>query len=163
WYAGATDSFNFGDEPDRAKGIVTLDTDTGECRHLALPGQRPLVTLETVMALGMGPAELSDMVLERVAAVPEGAVARLYLEGVDPGAYRLLDGEAVREAHRAALVCKLEPQFVGVDSEVELPELDALPSRWARYVSGQDLTGFDRGRVDEMGREYLARAVERSG
>ncbi|MGH9063360.1 MAG: metallophosphoesterase family protein [Acidimicrobiales bacterium] len=163
WYAGSTDSFSFADDPDRAKGIVVLDTDTGECRHLSLPGQRPLVTLETVMALGMAPGELSQLVLERVASVPDGAVARLYLEGVDPEAYRLLDVEAIREEGRRALVCRLEPQFVGVGAEVELPDLEALPSQWGRYVGGQDLTGFDRGRIDHLGREYLARAVERSG
>lgn len=163
WYAGSTDTFSFGDEPDRAKGVVTLDTDTGACRHLALAGQRPLVTLESVVALGMGPAELSAAVLERVGALPEGAVARLYLEGVDPEAYRLLNMEAVREAARAALVCKLEPQFSGVGDQVELPELEALPSQWARYVAGQDLTSFDRDRIDLLGRDYLARSVERSG
>jgi exonuclease SbcD len=163
WYAGATDSFNFGDEPNRPKGIVTLHTDSGDCRHLPLEGQRQLVTLETVLALGMDPGELAAAVLERVSAVPEGAVARLYLEGVDPEAYRLLPADTIREAHRAALVCKLEPQFVGVQADVELPDLDALPAQWARYVRGQDLTGFDRERIDAQGREYLARAVERSG
>lgn len=163
WYAGSTDSFNYGDEPDAAKGIVVLDTDTGECRHLALTGQRPLLTLESVSAIGMGPVELSDAVLARVSGVPEGAVARLYLEGVDPEAYRLLDMNAVREAHRSALHVRVVPEFVGVGEQVELPALDSLPSRWGRYVEGQDLTGFDRERVDRLGRDYLDRAVERSG
>lgn len=163
WYAGATDSFSYADEPDSPKGIVTLDTDTGECRHLALGGQRPLLTLESVIALGMGPDDLFSTVLARVGAVPEGAVARLYLEGVDPEAYRLLDMDAVREEHRRALHVKLVPEFVGVSGQVELPDLDSLPSRWARYVAGQDLTGFDRELVDRMGRDYLDRAVERSG
>ncbi|MGH9062102.1 MAG: metallophosphoesterase family protein, partial [Acidimicrobiales bacterium] len=44
WYAGSTDTFSFADDPERAKGIVVLDTDTGECRHLPLPGTRRLVT-----------------------------------------------------------------------------------------------------------------------
>ncbi|MGH9129781.1 MAG: metallophosphoesterase family protein [Acidimicrobiales bacterium] len=163
WYAGSTDSFTYADEPEAAKGIVTLDTDSGVCRHLALEGQRPLLTLESVAAIGMGPAELSEAVLSRVAGVPAGAVARLYLEGVDPEAYKLLDMDTVREAHREALHVRLIPEMLGVGEQVELPALDSLPSRWARYVSGQDLTGFDRERVDKLGRDYLDRAVEHSG
>ncbi len=162
WYAGSTDTFSFGDEPDREKGVITLDTDTGVCRHLPLTGQRPLVTLPTVEALGLGPDELAQAVLERVSEVPPGAVARLYLEGVDPEAYRLLPADAIREAHRDALVCRLEPQFAGVEANVQLPELDAMPAQWARYVRGQDLTGYDRDRIDRLGREYLGRAVEGS-
>lgn len=163
WYAGSTDTFSYADEPDASKGIVVLDTDTGECRHLGLTGQRPMLTLESVSALGMGPGELSSAVLARVSTVPEGAVARLYLEGVDPEAYRLLDMDAVREEHRGALHVRLIPEFVGVSGQVELPDLGSLPSRWARYVAAQDLTGFDRERVDRTGRDYLDRAVERSG
>src|SRR5947208_3271644 len=91
WYAGSTETFSFADDPQRAKGIVLLDTDSGDCRHVPLEGQRPLITLDTVEALGLGPRELSEAVLERVSAVPEGAVARRFIDGVDPEAYRLLD------------------------------------------------------------------------
>ncbi len=59
WYAGSTDTFSFADDPDKPKGILLLDTDTGACRHIALADQRPLVTLPTVEALGLSPAELS--------------------------------------------------------------------------------------------------------
>ncbi len=160
WYAGSTDTFTFADDPDKAKGILVLDTDTGACRHVPLSGQRPLVTLETVEALGLSPREIQERVLERAASVPHGAVARLYLDGVDPEAYRLLDLEAVREAAQAALHFKIEPQFAGIEMKVELPELDSMPARWERYVADQDLTGFDRVRIRDLGREYLARAVE---
>jgi DNA repair exonuclease SbcCD nuclease subunit len=160
WYAGSTDTFSFADDPDKPKGIVVLDTDTGELRHVPLTNQRPLVTLDTVHALGLMPAELGALVLERAATVPEGAVARLYLEGVDPEAYRLLDLEAVREAS-GALILKVEPRFASTTSEVQLPELDAMPARWARYVDDQaDLVTFDRDRIRALGNDYLARAVE---
>ncbi|HET7488695.1 MAG TPA: DNA repair exonuclease [Acidimicrobiales bacterium] len=163
WYAGSTDTFSFADDPDRLKGVVVLDTDTGECRHVALEGQRPLVTLPTVAALGLGPADLEAQVLERAAAVPAGAVARLYLDGVDPEAYRLLDLEAVREAAGAALILKIEPQFGGIDVPVELPDIESMGGRWHRYLENQDLTGFDRERIATLGDEYLARAVEQNG
>jgi predicted phosphodiesterase len=163
WYAGATDTFAFGDEPDKAKGIVVLDTDTGACRHVPVPGTRPLVTLEPVYALGLSPAELAERVMERAASVPEGAVARLYLDGVDPSAYRLLDLAAVHDAASAALLLKLEPQFVSTTMLAELPSVETLGGQWDGYVAGQDLTGLDRERVVRMGHDYIQAAVEAAG
>ena len=163
WYAGSTDTFSFADDPDKPKGIVVLDTETGACEHLAVPGQRPLVTLPTVEALGLGAADLQDQVLERAAAVTEGSVARLYLDGVDPEAYRLLDLDVVREAAGAALHLKIEPAFSGVDVPVDLPDIESMGGRWHRYLDGQDLTGFDRDRIKALGDQYLSRAVESSG
>ncbi|HLH47027.1 MAG TPA: DNA repair exonuclease, partial [Acidimicrobiales bacterium] len=130
WYAGSTDTFQFSDEPERPKGIVLLDTDTGECRHVPVPGARPLLTLEPVFALGLSPAEVAERVLERAAAVPAGAVARLYLEGVDPQAYRMLDLQAVRDAAGAALYLKLEPQFDSVATPSELPTVETIGGQW---------------------------------
>ncbi|HET9444356.1 MAG TPA: metallophosphoesterase [Acidimicrobiales bacterium] len=160
WYAGSTDTFTFADDPDKPKGILVLDTDTGACRHLPIDRQRPLVTLPTVEALGLSPAELQDLVLARASSVPEGSVARLFLDGVDPEAYRLLDSAAVREAARRALHFKLEPHFAGVEFKVELPDLESMPARWDRYVADQDLTGFDRPRIRALGHRYLSQAVE---
>ena len=162
WYAGSTDTFTFADNPEAPKGIVVLDTDTGECRHVPIAGRRPLVTLESVYALGLSPAEVQAQVMERVATVEAGAVARLFIDGVDPGAYRLLDLEAVRDAGAAALHLKVEPSFANVQHMTELPELASMPAQWERYIGEQDLTGFDRERVTGLGRDYLARAVEES-
>jgi DNA repair exonuclease SbcCD nuclease subunit len=163
WYAGSTDTFSFADDPDKPKGIVVLDTVTGECRHLPLGGQRPLVTLDTVYALGLTPGELSEQVLKRAAAVPAGAVARLYLEGVDPEAYRLLDRQVVREAAGAALDLKLEPQFQDVALPAELPRVETLGGQWDSWLSHQDLTGLDRDRVKDLGHRYLEDAIEAAG
>jgi DNA repair exonuclease SbcCD nuclease subunit len=162
WYAGSTDTFSFADDPDKDKGILVLDTDTGQCRHVALPGRRPLVTLETVHAIGLSPAEVRQQVLERVVQIPDGAVARLYLDSVDPEAYRMLDLEEVRAAGAAALHLKLEPTFVAAASMVELPDLASVPAQWDRYLERQDLTGFDRDRLARLGHEYLTQAVEMS-
>jgi DNA repair exonuclease SbcCD nuclease subunit len=160
WYAGSTDSFTFADDPDEPKGILVLDTDTGESRHVPLSGQRPLVTLETVAATGLSPTELQDAVLARAATVPDGAVARLYIDGADPESYRLLDLEAVRAAAGAGLHLQLNPTFMGVDSRVELPDLESMGARWHHYLEDQDLVGYDRDRIKAMGDDYLARAVE---
>jgi exonuclease SbcD len=163
WYAGSTDTFSFADDPDKPKGIVVLDTVTGICRHVPLQDQRPLVTLESIYALGLSPAELSHQVLQRASVVPPGAVARLYLEGVDPEAYRLLDRQAIREAAGHALHLQLEPQFQAVAVPAELPSVDTLASQWASWLSHQDLTGLDRPRVQELGERYLQEAIEAAG
>jgi DNA repair exonuclease SbcCD nuclease subunit len=162
WYAGSTDTFTFADDPDKPKGIVVLDTDTGECRHVPLPSSRRLVTLETVAALGLSPAEVEELVLQRAASVPEGAVARLFIDGVDPEAYRLLDLQRVHDVAGAALHLKLEPSFAGTEMTVEIPDMDSMASRWQRYIEHQDLTGYDRTKLQELGAGYLSRAVEES-
>jgi DNA repair exonuclease SbcCD nuclease subunit len=163
WYAGSTDTFSFADEPDRPKGIVVLDTDSGACRHLPLPGRRPLVTLDSVFAMGLAPAELQARVEERAETVPEGAVARLYLDGVDPDVYRLLDLQAVRDAARAALLLKLEPQFLAAAANATLPTIADLGAQWDGYLEGQDLTGLDRDRVRRLGHDYIGTAIEVAG
>jgi DNA repair exonuclease SbcCD nuclease subunit len=163
WYAGSTDTFSFADDPDRAKGIVVLDTDSGECRHLPLAGARPLVTLESVYALGLSPTELQERILQRAATVAEGAVARLFLENVDPEVYRLVDMHAVREAARASLLLKLEPQFLSTTMPAELPTMTNLGGQWDSYLDGQDLTGLDRDRVRRLGHDYIGSAIEAAG
>ncbi len=159
WYAGAPDSFTFADDPDQAKGIVVLDTDTGECRHVPLAGRRPLVTLESVYALGISPTELQERLVERAATIPDGAVGRLYVESVDPDVWRLLDHHAIRDAAAAGLHLKLEPSFISRALRAELPTVSGLGAQWDGYVAGQDLTGLDRDRVRLLGHEYLDRAI----
>ena len=163
WYAGSTDTFTFADGPDKPKGVVVLDTDTGECTHVPLAGCRPLVTLETVFALGLGPAELQARVTARAAQVPEGAVARLYIDGVDPEVYRMLDMHAIREASATALALKLEPQFLSTTMHAELPKVTTLGAQWDGYLGGQDLTGLDRERVRSLGHDYLDQAILAAG
>jgi DNA repair exonuclease SbcCD nuclease subunit len=163
WYAGSTDTFSFADDPERPKGVVMLDTDSGECRHVALAGLRPLISLEPVFALGLSPADLQERVLQRAEAVPAGAVARLYLEHVDPEVYRLIDRQAIRDAAAAALLLKLEPQFVATTMHTELPTMITLGGQWDRYLEGQDLTGLDRERVRRLGHDYIGTAIEAAG
>jgi hypothetical protein len=90
-------------------------------------------------------------------------VARLFLEGVDPQAYRMLDLQAVREAAGSALYLKLEPQFVSMTMPSELPSVDTIGGQWDGYLQGQDLTGLDRDRLRTMGHDYLRDAIEAAG
>ena len=159
WYAGAPDSFSFADEPERSKGIALLDSDTGRCQSIEIAGRRPLVTLESVYALGLTPSELQELLEQRAETVPDGAVARLYVEGVDPDVWRLLDRHAVRDAARSGLHLKIEPQFVSRSLPADLPEMVGLGAQWDRYLGSQDLTGLDQARVRQLGLDYLDAAI----
>lgn len=159
WYAGAPDSFSFADEPDRPKGIVVLDTDDGRCTQVELTGRRALVTLEPVYALGRSPREIEELLCARAAAVPPGAVARVYVESVDPQAWRLIDHHAVRDAGAQALHLKVEPTFLASALPAQLPTVTGLGAQWDSYVRDQDLTGLDRERVRNLGHEYLEAAI----
>jgi DNA repair exonuclease SbcCD nuclease subunit len=161
WYAGATDTFGFGDDPDRAKGIVVLDTETGRCRHVPLRGQRRLARPDPVYAFGLSAAEVQSIVVDRLAQIPGGAVTRLELDGVEPETYRLLDLAAIGEASRHLLHVRLEPRFDATKHPVnDLPELSTLGARWRSYVATQPTDGFDPERLVTTGDGYLQAAIE---
>lgn len=90
-------------------------------------------------------------------------MARLYLENVDPEVYRLVDMHAVREAARAGLHLKVEPQFLSTSMHAELPTMANLGGQWEGYLDGQDLTGLDRDRVRRLGHDYIGAAIEAAG
>ena len=161
FYAGSTDTFSFGDVSHIAKGIVTLDTDSGECRPVALSGQRLLHTPDPVSAWGRGPAEIQDEVVEKLGQLAPGGIARLIVDGVAPEAYRLLDLGAIGEAAAGLLHWRLQPAFDTTSHDIDdLPELGSLGERWQAYVAGQSLESFDAERVARTGQEYLEHAIE---
>ncbi len=164
WYAGSTDTFSFADDPHRPKGVVRLDTDTGICTHHPLPAQRPLVSPDPVAAAGLSPAELEAEVISRAAQVPEGAVARLFVDGADPQAWRLLDHAAVADAYAHALWFRVEPAFLDDASRVsDLPTRDAISDRWARFLTVQDLHGYQPERLRDLGDELIRAAIDEAG
>lgn len=161
WYAGSTDTFSFADDPGREKGVVVLDTDRGVCRHVALHGQRPLCSPDPVYAFGRSVLEIQNEVCEKLGELPEGAVARLVLDGISPEAYRLLDLSTMQDAGPNLLNVKLDPRFADAVHAVEdLPELASMGARWRAYVGEQMLDGVDPERVAASGHEYLEAAIE---
>lgn len=161
WYAGSTDTFSFADDPGREKGVVALDTDTGSCTHHPVLGRRPLVTPDPVAAAGLGPAELEAAMASRAMAVPEGAVARIFVDGADPQVWRLLDHARLAEAFRHALWFRLEPTFLDDASRVsDLPSCDAIGDRWARFLEHQDLVGYRPERLLALGDDLIRAAID---
>ncbi len=162
WYVGSTDTFSFGDNPELSKGIGVLDTDSGEYSHVGLKGQRPLLDLGFVSAFGLGPRELEQLVEEQLSATPDRSVARLRLDGVDPAAYRLVDPAVIRELSGHLLYFRLEPLYLSAAMEVELPELESMPSKWTRFVDHQDVPDEEKSEIAKIGMEYINKAIEAS-
>jgi DNA repair exonuclease SbcCD nuclease subunit len=160
WYAGSTDSFWFADRPRGCppKGLLVVDTDAGTVEHHPNPRERPLETVE-VEAAGMGPGELLDACGRAADGASEGAIVRVFLEEVDPAAFRQVAPEDFQEAVPGVLHVQVEPGFGPAALAVQgAPEIGRLEVEWDSYVERQDLTGVDRGRVRESGRRFLAEA-----
>jgi DNA repair exonuclease SbcCD nuclease subunit len=160
WYAGATDSFSFADRPKGAgaKGLVVLDTDTGAVEHHPNPGERPLVTF-SVEAAGMGPSELLEAANRSATGCPPGSIVRLFLNEVDPAAYRQVPAEDFLDAVPGALHVQAEPDFATEALAVQGgTEIGRLEAEWDTYVERQDLAGLDRDRVRAAGKHLLVAA-----
>jgi hypothetical protein len=155
WYAGSTDSFWFSDRPRGAgpKGLVVLDTDTGKLEHHSNPGERPLLSFP-VAAAGLGPSELLDACGRAAHETPSGAIVRLFLEEVDPAAYRQLAQEDFREVVPAAVHVQVEPGYAAASLPVQgAPTIGRLEVEWGSY-----LAGLDRDRIRSTGERLLVEA-----
>ncbi len=161
WYAGSTDTFTWADNPREPKGVVLLDADTGSLEHHTIEG-REFQDLDPITAAGLSPAELEVLMLERASQAHEGAIARLFVNGADPQAYRLVDLDAVRAAAAHALAFQAKPDYLETTTRVDLPTRQTIADRWARYVEHQDLTGYDRDRVRLDGEEAIRDAIDRA-
>ena len=160
WYAGSTDSFSFADRPKGCgpKGLVVLDTETGTVEHHANPGERPLET-RSVQAAGMGPAELVEACHREGQGCPDLAVVRVFLDEVDPAAFRQVAQQDFQDAIPRAVHVQVEPVYGAAALAVQgAPNIGRLETEWDGYVEGQDLAGLDRERVRVIGRRYLEEA-----
>lgn len=162
WYVGSTDTFSFGDSPELSKGIAVLDTNSGKCEHVSLRNRRPMLDLGIVSALGMGAKEIEQAISDSLEGISAGSVARLRLDGVEPAAYRLVDPAAIRELSSDLLYFRLEPLYLSAAMEIELPELESIPHKWARFVEAQDAPSDERVEISRLGMEYINRAIEAS-
>lgn len=158
WYAGSTDSFGFGDRPNDAvgpKGVLVVDTDAGKAELVPNPGERPLVT-RSVDAPSMGPSALLEACERAGAGAPSGSIVRIFLNGVDPAAYRQVTQAEFQETVPGALHVQIEPDLgAGALAVQGGVEIGTLESEWSAFVEQQDLSGLDRDRVRDLGARFL--------
>lgn len=155
WYAGATDTFSYADSPQTPKGVVVLDTEAGTVEHVENPNTRPLTTVG-VPSAGLSAGELVDAVERLARGAPEGAVVRVFLNEVDPAAFRQIASEQFQEAVPGALHVQVEPDFGAEAMAVQGgPTIGSLEEEWGSYVEMQDLSGLERPRVVALGARFL--------
>jgi DNA repair protein SbcD/Mre11 len=160
WYAGSTDAFSFADRPRDAgpKGIVVVDTDGPSVELVENPHERPLVTTG-VEAGGMGPDQLVEGVERAAAGSPEGSIVRVFLNEVDPSAYRQVVNERFQEVVPGAIHVQVEADFGAESFPLQGgPEIGSLEREWEAFVEVQDLAGLDRDTVVATGRRFLEEA-----
>jgi hypothetical protein len=158
WYAGSTDTFWYSDAPGTAKGLIVVDTDAATVEHVPNPTERPLVTAG-VAAASLSAGELVDAVEAAGKGTPNGAIVRIYLNEVDPAAYRQVANEQFQEAVPQALWVQVEADFGGAALAVQGgPTIGSLEQEWGAYLELQDLAGLDRERVVGIGTRLLQEA-----
>ena len=158
WYAGSTDTFSYADSPQTPKGIVVLDTDAGTVEHVENPHARPLATV-SVPSTGLSSGELVDAVERLARGSPEGAIVRVFLNEVDPAAFRQIPNEQFHEAVPGALHVQVEPDYGAEAMAVQGgPTIGSLEREWGSYVELQDLSGLERPRVVALGARFLEEA-----
>jgi len=165
WYAGSTDSFSFADRPKGAgpKGLLVVDTEAGTVEHVPNPGERQLVTFG-VDAAGMGPSELVEALGRHDEEVPEKAIVRVFLNEVDPAAYRQVPMADFLEAMPRAVHVQVEPDFGAASLAVQgAPQIGTLEQEWAGYIEIQELAGLERKRVAALGERFLVEAGGEEG
>jgi DNA repair exonuclease SbcCD nuclease subunit len=155
WYAGSTDTFWFSDSPEVPKGLVVIDTEATTVEHVVNPNERPLATV-SVSAESMSPGELVDAVEAAGRGTPDGAIVRVFLNQVDPAAFRQIANEQFQEVVPQALWIQVEPDFGAQALAVQGgPIIGSLEQEWSGYVEMQDLAGLDRDRVVSIGTRFL--------
>jgi DNA repair exonuclease SbcCD nuclease subunit len=158
WYAGSTDTFSYADSPESAKGVLVIDTDAGTARHIENPNARPLATVGVPAAV-LSPGELVDAVEGAASGIPDGAIVRVFLNEVDPAAFRQVGNERFQEAVPGALWVQVEPDFGAEALAVQgAPQIGSLAQEWSSYVERQDLAGLDRERIAALGLRFLEEA-----
>jgi hypothetical protein len=160
WYAGSTDTYSFADSPESAKGLVVLDTAASTLKHVPNPNTRPLVTV-AVEAASMSAGELVGAVEAAARGTPERAIVRVYLNDVDPAAFRQVSNDQFQEAVPGALWVQVEPDYGATAMAVQGgPQIGSLEQEWAGYVEPQDLAGLDRERIVALGTRFLQDAKD---
>jgi DNA repair protein SbcD/Mre11 len=166
WYPGSTDTFSFKDLPQEGeppvKGLLSLDTASGQVRHHPVPGGRPLLSYR-LDAFDLSVPEIYQAAAGLAApGQTDGAVVRLFVNRARPEARRLLDRRQVAEVFPGALVVTV---LVEAAEEEQAAQLAAQPvaslaDEWDRYLASVPIEGYDRERLAGMGRAVLQRVEE---
>ena len=84
---------------------------------------------------------------------------RVYLNEVDPAAFRQVPIDEFHAAMPQAAYVQVEPDFGAQALAVQgAPTIGTIEQEWSGFVETQDLAGLDRDRVRVMGERFLVEA-----
>ncbi len=156
WYSGAPERVSMA-ESGEEKGFLDVRLGAGDPDVRFRPlSARPYADLPTLDATGLGAGEVRDAAVEALARVPEGAVARLRVENLDPALRGILDLRAIGKAAGHALHLDLRLGWRDHAESIRGEEsFGALGDEFAAFLSAQPLEGVDRSAVLARARGLL--------
>jgi DNA repair protein SbcD/Mre11 len=149
------------------KGIIERDLVTGAHTFHSLQPSRAHIDLGAIDASGMAAADVDAAILERVASMTDGAVARLLVHSIRPDVIHALDRKAIRQLKARALNLNIDfrkPDVVRLGSVIgpALKQGVPLMAIVADRLASRELpSGIDRGELARLAESYMATAQEK--
>jgi DNA repair protein SbcD/Mre11 len=158
WYCGAPDRVSMA-ESGQDKGFLEVTFPPGstrpDVRFVALP-VRPYADLPVLRAEGMDGGQIVAAAREALARAPEGAVARLRIEGIAPELRGSLDRRAIQDAAKHVLHLDLRPEFAGHASTAAGPTgFRGLVAEFDSFAAVTPMPGLDRDAVVALAKSML--------
>lgn len=158
WYCGAPDRVSMA-ESGQEKGFLEATfapgSRTPDVRFTALP-VRPYVDLPVLHAEGMDGGAIVAAAREALARAPEGAVARLRIDGIAPELRGTLDRRAIQDAARHVLHLDLRPEFAGHAATAAGPQgFRGLIAEFDSFAAQTPMPGLDREGVVALAKSML--------
>ena len=157
FYCGAPERVSMS-EAGQEKGFldVHLGKDSLQATFRPVAG-RVYVDLPSLECDGMDAAAVKQAAVDRLARVPDGAVARLRLRGLAPDLRSGLDVRAIQAAARQALHLDLRLEWSDhAGLATGTPEVTSLDQEFAAFAQKTPMPGVDRERILAKAREVLS-------
>lgn len=151
WYAGAPDRVSIR-ESGQEKGFLEIDLGKQVVFH-PLQG-RPYVDLPIIKAGGLDGQEILQAAAGALTKVPDGAVARLRIEGISSDLRTGLDVKAIRKAGAHALDLDLRLGFADQEHLTDT-SLTGFHDAFENFAQTYPIEDLDRERLLGMARELL--------
>ncbi len=155
WYAGSAEHLSFA-EAGEDKGMLELDTDTGEIRSLPVE-TRSMINAGAIDCGDCDANEITREVIDTLHdSVVEGCIIRVVLRDISRPEYRSLDFHAIRSAASEALHFDLSYDMAEAEQElIRQGRLGSLAEEWKQYMSNVAIED-DKEELRDLALSYLA-------
>lgn len=155
WYCGAPERVSMAEAGQEKGYLEAVPGPEPQITFHALPG-RPYADLPVLDATGLDAAGVEAAAVEALQNVPDGAVARLRIDGLDPSLRGSLDQKRIRDGADQALHLDLRLEWADLDHRVRGGlEIGGLVEEFASFARHQPLENLERARLMAMARDLL--------